>query len=383
MTKNTQWKRTKPFLWLGTASFLLVLILSSCGNNQVNEKENHAPISDINSAPTAEPDPIKVLASPIKLQPNKTIVYLTDYIWNPSIIESISANENLDVKHVGDSLELTPNESLPKLSTLDLQVAGHTYSIPVFKSQKLKFKLRYKAKEGEKHNTVKVKGEFNNWNMEAGIMQLQGDEYIFESYAEPGFYQYVFVIDTLEITDPRNDSTVSNGMGGFNSVLPVISIDKLQTPVLSTQNFTDNEITLGLENGAEQILTFWGNQRIEANKAKNSITIQIPDAASQLNRSYIRCYAANGNRLSNDVLIPLQKGKVITDANELTRHDHHTGILYNAFVDRFYDGDAENNSKTEGNIHPKANYHGGDIAGVHQKIEEGYFQDLGVNTIWI
>ena len=30
-----------------------------------------------------------------------------------------------------------------------------------------------------------------------------------------------------------------------------------------------------------------------------------------------------------------------------------------------------------------SDYQGGDWAGVTQRIEEGYFNDLGVNTLWI
>jgi glycosidase len=32
---------------------------------------------------------------------------------------------------------------------------------------------------------------------------------------------------------------------------------------------------------------------------------------------------------------------------------------------------------------PPANWHGGDWRGIRRKIEEGYFDALGVNTLWI
>ena len=34
-------------------------------------------------------------------------------------------------------------------------------------------------------------------------------------------------------------------------------------------------------------------------------------------------------------------------------------------------------------MQPAAGYQGGDLEGVRQKIEEGYFEDLGVNTLWL
>ncbi|MFQ6610673.1 MAG: alpha-amylase family glycosyl hydrolase, partial [Fidelibacterota bacterium] len=33
--------------------------------------------------------------------------------------------------------------------------------------------------------------------------------------------------------------------------------------------------------------------------------------------------------------------------------------------------------------HPLANFQGGDISGIHKKLEDGYFSDLGINTLWI
>ena len=66
--------------------------------------------------------------------------------------------------------------------------------------------------------------------------------------------------------------------------------------------------------------------------------------------------------------------------------------VYFVMTDRFYNGntsndhsygrsvgevDADNYAKRQGT------FHGGDLAGMTQKIEEGYFDDLGVNAIWI
>jgi len=60
-------------------------------------------------------------------------------------------------------------------------------------------------------------------------------------------------------------------------------------------------------------------------------------------------------------------------------------ILYFILVDRFHNGDTSNDGTakvTEGGS-PVENYWGGDWQGVINKIKEGYFQDLGVNTLWL
>ena len=53
-------------------------------------------------------------------------------------------------------------------------------------------------------------------------------------------------------------------------------------------------------------------------------------------------------------------------------------------VDRFANGDPKNDKPVKDErIADVANYQGGDLAGIQQKIDAGYFRDLGVNTIWI
>jgi glycosidase len=66
--------------------------------------------------------------------------------------------------------------------------------------------------------------------------------------------------------------------------------------------------------------------------------------------------------------------------------DWRDSVIYFAFVDRFLNADPGNDCDVpgvSGGTKSIANYQGGDWAGVTQKIDEGYFHDLGVNTIWL
>ncbi|HRI48959.1 MAG TPA: alpha-amylase family glycosyl hydrolase [Pseudomonadota bacterium] len=64
--------------------------------------------------------------------------------------------------------------------------------------------------------------------------------------------------------------------------------------------------------------------------------------------------------------------------------DWRDAVLYFVFVDRFYDGNPANNSPwSMGGVDPSANWQGGDWAGLKQKIDSGYFDQLGVNALWI
>src|SRR5262249_12416172 len=64
-------------------------------------------------------------------------------------------------------------------------------------------------------------------------------------------------------------------------------------------------------------------------------------------------------------------------------YDWRDATIYFVFVDRFFDGDTSNDGTTPGGVFPPGAYQGGDWAGVTKKITDGYFTDLGVDTLWI
>ena len=63
--------------------------------------------------------------------------------------------------------------------------------------------------------------------------------------------------------------------------------------------------------------------------------------------------------------------------------DWRDAVLYFVFIDRFSDGDPSNNGVATPTVEKPADYQGGDYAGLLAKINAGYFNDLGVNTLWL
>jgi alpha-amylase len=61
-------------------------------------------------------------------------------------------------------------------------------------------------------------------------------------------------------------------------------------------------------------------------------------------------------------------------------------IVYFVVTDRFLDGDPKNN-RSYGRMPDGGDeigtFHGGDLAGLTRKLDDGYFHDLGVNALWI
>ena len=101
-------------------------------------------------------------------------------------------------------------------------------------------------------------------------------------------------------------------------------------------------------------------------------------------RSDLRVFAATDSAVLGDLLMPLKNGRPIEDAKEISRDDLHGNVMYFAFIDRFADGNPENNRKVDNPlVTDRTNYWGGDIKGVDQVIESGYLNDLGINSLWI
>ena len=324
------------------------------------------------------------MASPIQLTGDTTRVFQSDYFTSPIIIDSIvSDNSALQVSYIDDYIFIVADQDHRSLSNLTVYAEGIPYSFLVkgIKTEEvfISFKL------GVFSGVTSVKGEFNNWQeREFGKCVLEGLTVECVSLnLKPGKYQYKLVADGKEIDDPSNSIKISNGMGGFNNVLEVKGPNKDQLPKITTDSFTKTEIIISSEK-TDGVYAYWNNFRIEAKKEGDKFKLLIPPFAKYEARSHIRVYGYNDVAVSNDLLIPLAKGKVITDPTKLNNSDWHSSIMYFMMVDRFVDGDTSNNKPVnDPAILAKAQYYGGDIKGITQKIKAGYFQDLGINTIWI
>lgn len=87
------------------------------------------------------------------------------------------------------------------------------------------------------------------------------------------------------------------------------------------------------------------------------------------------------------VSISCQKSTNIgtSEAGHINPFTWSNATIYFLMTDRFYDGDKTNNyvHSPDNPPAPYRGYMGGDLKGITQKIEDGYFSDLGVNAIWM
>lgn len=154
---------------------------------------------------------------------------------------------------------------------------------------------------------------------------------------------------------------------------------------MSSTAAEDGVISVVAEKPVVEALAMWQNNRIdEVTIDGNTIEVTIPEEAEVYDRSVVRIYATSADGRFNDILLPLECGEVVVDAAKINRKDHQSQALYSLMIDRFNNGKAENDWKINSpEVLDKVDYQGGDIVGITQKINDGFFEELGVSTIWI
>ena len=202
-------------------------------------------------------------------------------------------------------------------------------------------------------------------------------------------------IESIDVVNPsRSIQSLMLSQGEQIIAIPVLPAKPVKQNLISL-GYEDGKINIGLFHqmkGEIALTAFVQNMPIEESAWEDT-----PDGSWKLNirsskavqqcakgRAYIRVYAETADTLLNDLLIPLQDGEVVMDANELTRHDQQAQVLYSLMIDRFCNGNSANDWKISSpEVLDIVDYQGGDFAGITQKIELGYFDSLGINTIWI
>jgi glycosidase len=323
----------------------------------------------------------KGINSPVYLNGDTTTVFLLDYILFPKKIDSIQQDAHYDFvwNKKAQKLLIKAKSNFNFIENLRIFSQGNYVDIPLYKD--VKKTIRFTFPKDHKIKKVQFKSQIVGW--QTVDMQQDSLNWYFEKALAPGNYQYLFVADDKEILDPKA-TRISNGMGGFNSLLQIpLQLDK--KPFLSMNKQAETHFELTFEQSVSKIYAYLDKQLIsDKNIVTSDNNVQISIPKNTKNSAFVTVYAYNDYGRSNDILIPLDQGKIVTKAKQLNRQDFHTQIMYFLMVDRFNDGNRENNRPIHSDsILDKVNFKGGDIQGVVQKVSDGYFKDLGINTIWL
>jgi glycosidase len=153
--------------------------------------------------------------------------------------------------------------------------------------------------------------------------------------------------------------------------------------------------------------TYQGNKMIQVSLQENGSTIteasyefkgQTVDLLEDTEKTFaLSDYLADQESATMTVNVTNELGTV-TEEVSYTRDDNSTTELtgftwdnasvYFVITDRFFNAD-ESNDNSYGRPQEDATgkeigtFHGGDIPGLKEKIESGYFEELGINALWI
>lgn len=336
------------------------------------------------------------LIQPINLlQDQTTKVLISDIFYSDNYDVKFSSSQYVSVSYDSSTMEVsfTPDKNFSGMELVSFKLGQDTYQVPVQLTKSPKYLFTYKASPGEKQ--VNLFGQFNSWDRQSIPMKdINGNGiYEVEVALDPGRYEYKFYVDGKEVVDPVNQYKVPNGMGDFNSVriieesknekmfLHILGSEKTNAELKLKFYFENIDRSMRLDK--KSIITLLDNKTFPSNQIKingREITLTLK-GKMLLGNHTIRIAVNRMGSNTNIQTVQIQDGKIAGNSTKKTLNDY---IIYSIMVDRFCDGDSANDKPIiHDSLFTPANYQGGDLQGILKKLEEGYFDSLGINTIWI
>ena len=229
---------------------------------------------------------------------------------------------------------------------------------------------------------VAVAGAFNGWSADKNMLTGPDEtgSYGLDLPLDAGRHSYKLVVNGKWILDPANSETEDNGLGDRNSVITVAGSRESSPTIFVYRYDKGNQVAIKWagRKAVERLSAVFENEEgarlIKTDRSDQEFRVPTKGFGAGI----LRIVGVDGDRVpSNTIIVPLSE----TGVSPGRLHD---AVMYYAFTDRFADGDQANDKPVaDPNVTPQANFHGGDLRGIQQKIEEGYFSSLGVDTVWI
>ncbi|MEY2546952.1 MAG: hypothetical protein QOG48_2069 [Verrucomicrobiota bacterium] len=346
------------------------------------------------SAPGAEaflgPIPVQYVA------PDKELVLDMHRFYQPAGKPDLQFTTKDDVDLAFDAASLQLRARVHGRGLFDVALRDRTAaSILTIATEAGSSAHHFVFKPTDRRTKVFLAGSFNGWSADKTPMTgpNEAGEYVVDLALAPGRCSYKFVVDGKWVRDPANSETEDNGMGDKNSVVTVAAENKTEGPTIYADELGGNELSI---RAASTISIVRVSAVLESEMASNSISAKIDNGKIDIEVpekrvGFVRVIAAANNGNPTNVMRVAIGGTTSVSFPNFARDrarpsNFHwqDAVMYYAFTDRFSDGDKSNDKPVDdANVLPPANFHGGDLRGVREKIDNGYFESLGVNTVWV
>ena len=218
--------------------------------------------------------------------------------------------------------------------------------------------------------TVELAGEWN-WSEPITMIENNG-VWIGELNLTEGLYCYKFIVDGEYIFDPSNP--YRGYCGDYEN--SIVRVKDSARPTFEI-NLQDEVLIVtfipGIDGAGPD-----GTPSDLSGSSWNSDTMQwtldISNFENGKHTLHLEINDTNGN-IAYDELVPFWVG-------EQAEFSWEDSLIYMILTDRFVNGNTSNDPISTGAAQG-ADWQGGDLEGVTQMIESGYFSDMGVNVLWL
>ncbi len=345
---------------------------------------------------TIFPQGINDIIRPVHLQAGKSdTLHISDLFYSNDYNLKIIPGDNIKAVYNRESknLAVEPAAEFEGIGLINFTLNDSLYSIP-FYSDIVKDQTFYLSLKDHPER-VNLFASFNGWNRENLPMNYDKKKksYTVTVPLEPGTYQYKFYVMGKEFIDPENPDSIPNGLGGYNSLITVPDPHPEQSYLfVNGYEKTQDRITVNFSYSnskyrspvrREEITALYNNSVLPQKRvstAANRFLVTI-DSVKLKGENVLRVFVNRNGLPSNIQTLRFYNGEPDGKINHRTEYDN---IIYSIMIDRFNDGDSSNSIPViNPNLTKKANYFGGDLQGIINKIDDGYFDSLGVNTLWL
>ena len=231
---------------------------------------------------------------------------------------------------------------------------------------------------------VRIAGE---WDWENPIiMSEEAGVYSTELDLPPGLYCYKFIIDDQWILDPQNpyqvycNDVVNSGLRSSDRNQPLLAL--AEDPVSDGTSFSAKILFYsGCTGSAPSFIqgTLLHNETSTPvdtawDPSDSSLTLSLNNL--EPGKYTVRVEASDREGISAE---PVLLVFWIEESPFLWKD----ALIYMIMTDRFVNGNTNNDPAPAPRAVASADWFGGDLAGVTQVIESGYFNELGVKALWL
>ncbi len=240
---------------------------------------------------------------------------------------------------------------------------------------------------GQGAQRVVIAGEFNDWDEDANPLTRDGNVWRGEVELPPGQYAYKFVVDGVYEGQVPPD-VFTKWSGDFEN--RALIVDNCYAPawrVMSSGVSASGEVSATLRFVPSVTGELVDPQSVRVTVGDVQVTPQVNAETGEVT---VRYQAPKFGKYSIRATASDAAGRVIPggplwlplwhEAQPFTWQD---ATMYLIFTDRFLDSDGTSPLPPIEGVQPIAGFMGGDFKGIIDKIEEGYFEQMGVNLLWL